>query len=259
LNEIIKLLPYENVKRLEQICDFVKLHQSKSKITKILDVGCGMGELFTLPLVSLLQKEKVQIKAIDIDIKTINRANKNIAFFGLKHICFEKLNVKSEKNKYDFVVNMAVLEHVKNWKLFVKNLSLRVKSGGYLVIFIPNGLGPYEVESYIYRKLKLNRLVEILRKYKHKTKSNKRSKFILKETENDKNNVHINFFRKKQIDDLVLKHNFKKECVIKGVFLSGPISGYFLKWKFMRDLNNLVGQILPSSLISGWTLIYKKK
>ena len=147
---------YEKVMRYAVRC-------CPDKDGSIADLGSGVG---VLPLALRLMGYKVDgfekyvfsdaespmFKVADVSsLKEIWDKN------GLDVFDYDILAVPGEnlKNKYDVVINTAVIEHVKDPSLLLKNIHLLLKKGGYVITMTPNltvfykrlrflfGLSPY--------------------------------------------------------------------------------------------------------------------
>jgi len=101
---------------------------------KILDLGCGTGEL-----IRLIEKEEANSKIFGIDyskknILTCNLKNnkKNISF---KVGVAEKIPFK--KNYFDEVYCIEVLEHVKDLEKSLKEIKRVLKNRGKLILSVP--------------------------------------------------------------------------------------------------------------------------
>ena len=97
---------------------------------KVLDVGCGAG------LVSEgIAKLGADVTGIDFIEENIKNARKHANQEKLK-INYMVKNFEKEnlKNKYDVIVIFEVLEHLEDWKLFLKKIKLNLKPNGILII-----------------------------------------------------------------------------------------------------------------------------
>lgn len=121
-NQVNGLLsPYLRKKRIDAVKEHLK--------GKVLDYGCGTGKLTELI-------ETDNYTGVDIDKESINEAKKNhpnYSFFELNEFTGLKGNLK-----FDTIVSMAVIEHVKNPEEFLKNLSKYLKEGGCIVLTTPH-------------------------------------------------------------------------------------------------------------------------
>ena len=98
------------------------------KNLKILDIGCG-GGLISEPMARL-----------GAEVTGIDASSKNIEIAKI-HSKKSDLNIKylncspekmSDKNKFDIVLNLEVVEHVENLNLYLKSCSQLIKSGGLM-------------------------------------------------------------------------------------------------------------------------------
>ncbi len=109
---------------------------------KILDIGCGGG---------LLSEPMARLGAIVTGIDPIKR-NIEIAKHHLKK---SKLNIKyynfspekfKSNNKYDVILNMEIIEHVKNVDFFIKQSAKFLKKSGIMFIATLN----QTLKSYLF-------------------------------------------------------------------------------------------------------------
>lgn len=100
---------------------------------EILEVGCGIGN-FT-PLLTKFGK----VWAIDIDSDYINQTKKSIK--GKLKVGFgdiEKGNYFFDDQKFDCIVCLNVLEHIRDDKKALKNLFTILKPDGFLILLVPS-------------------------------------------------------------------------------------------------------------------------
>ena len=98
----------------------------------ILEVGCGIGN-FTKELLSF-----GQVFAIDINedyVQKVSRLVKDKGRIGLGNI--ENGKYFFDDQKFDNVVSLNVLEHIKKDKQALKNLFNLLESDGYLILLVP--------------------------------------------------------------------------------------------------------------------------
>lgn len=100
---------------------------------EILEVGCGIGS-FTQKLVSF-----GHVTAVDIEKFYITRTKKHmkgLASVGFGDVEQGKWFFPSTK-KFDTIICLNVLEHIKNDKNALKNMYSLLKKGGKLVLLTP--------------------------------------------------------------------------------------------------------------------------
>ena len=97
---------------------------------KILDIGCG-GGLLSEPM-SRLGAEVVGIDASDKNIKIAKlHAKKND--LDVKYFCASPENFKTTI-KFDVILNMEIIEHVKDIDFFLKSCSNLLKKNGIMFV-----------------------------------------------------------------------------------------------------------------------------
>ena len=137
-----------NPTRIKYIKDNTIDHYNvKSKILplkklKILDIGCG-GGLLCEPMSRL----GAEVTGIDASQKNINVAKIHSEKKKLKiqYICSSPENLKIKK-KFDIILNMEIIEHVDDVKLFLRNSSKFLKKNGIMYIATLNKT----LKSYIF-------------------------------------------------------------------------------------------------------------
>ena len=174
----------------------IKSFKLKEKVkplekVKILDIGCG-GGLLSEPM-SRLGAEVIGIDASDknIEIAKFHAKKNNL---NIKYLCAspEKLNTST---KFDVILNMEIVEHVKDVDFFLQSCSKLLRKDGimfvatinktlksyffaiigaeYILRWLP--IGTHEWDKFI----KPDELVRILKKYDLKLDSLDGMKFNL--------------------------------------------------------------------------------
>ena len=131
-----KTLHKFNPVRLEFIISQIKKNFNISNVEekplsglKILDIGCG-GGLMCEPL-ARLGAEVTGIDAVEKNIKSAQiHANQNALNINYKLSAVEEL----PNNKYDIILNLEVIEHVNNQKLFISKSCKLVNRGGLIFV-----------------------------------------------------------------------------------------------------------------------------
>ena len=95
---------------------FIQLKEILEK-KSILDLGCGGGILS-----ESLAEEGANILAIDQSKKLISEAKKRAKSKKLKidYQCQSIKSLKRKKNKFDIILCMEVIEHVQDYRSFIK-------------------------------------------------------------------------------------------------------------------------------------------
>lgn len=107
-----------------------QINSKKLKQLEILDVGCG-GGLISESLARL----NARVTGIDFVEKNIIAAKKHAKIKKLKidYICADIENF-SFKKKYDVIILFEVLEHLDNWKNYLKGIKSNLNKNGVIVI-----------------------------------------------------------------------------------------------------------------------------
>lgn len=108
----------------------------KKKVYKILDAGSGIG---TYSFWMGKKHSDVKVIGIEVDKNKLDFSNKFSQELGLKNVKFQYGDVTKafSKEKYDLIINIDVLEHVKDYKKVLKNFYLALAPKGYLYIHTP--------------------------------------------------------------------------------------------------------------------------
>ena len=96
----------------------------------ILDLGCGGGILS-----EALAEEGANVKAIDQSTKLINEAKKRAKSKKLKidYQCQSIKSLKEKSIKFDVILCMEVIEHVKDFRSFIKLAFECLKKDGIII------------------------------------------------------------------------------------------------------------------------------
>ena len=113
-------------KRLTSCLGF---HPSLLKDKLILEAGSGAGR-FT----EILLKYKAIVHSFDYSISVEANAINNSHDDNLTLVQADIRNIPFEKNQYDFVICLGVLQHTPNPEESIRSLWNMIKPGGYLII-----------------------------------------------------------------------------------------------------------------------------
>ena len=139
-NGKFKTLHKFNPVRIKYIIDFSNKTLSKNikskrvlEGIKILDIGCG-GGLLSEPLAKL----GARVTGIDIAKKNIYTAKKHALKNKLKidyqNTSLESFLKNSKNRKFDIILNMELVEHVKNVDYFISLCAKLLKPKGIMIV-----------------------------------------------------------------------------------------------------------------------------
>lgn len=213
-------------------------HQREKSDIRILDVGCGNGVQMTFPLGA----QGYAVTGIDVHEPSIEYARRENPF---KNVEFLKVGIENLKSAlfervFDVIILSDILEHVPDPEKLLRDVHAMLAHNGIILISIPNGLGPFEIENFILRKtgaLAFGR--RLLKKgsdipYNHES-------------------GHIQFFSKNRFAAILKNAGFSMSDFRKGCFLGGAGSNFIIsRIPWLLRANIRVGRLLPYFLCSVW-------
>jgi SAM-dependent methyltransferase len=146
INEKVKIESYFQARQIDEdyykeadLPLYLKQQLPKNKDSKILDIGCGLGQTLS----KLREFGYMSLTGIDISNEAINTCKKK----GLDVFQINDISdfISREKGGYDFAVMSHVLEHLDKNKVistlsYIKNELLN--HDGKLLIMVPNAQSP---------------------------------------------------------------------------------------------------------------------
>ena len=109
----------------------IKRYSKKYNIKDICEIGCGTGSLSIK-----LGKSGFRVDAYDLDKNAVYLAKKFNSYGDVGYSSGNVLKLKNSK-KYDMVVAVEVLEHIKDDTNALSKISDMVKDNGLLLITVP--------------------------------------------------------------------------------------------------------------------------
>lgn len=205
---------------------------------RVLDVGCGNGSELALPLARL----GLQVTGIDIHAPSIEHARQLGAdVTNLSYVCGRVEELKAPP--YDIVILSEVLEHLREPRSLLLAGIEHLSKNGIIIITVPNGYGEFEIDSWLFRMFRLQRVIDALAK---------NSKQVMAATDNHESG-HVQFFTRRQLRRLFAECSLSvfKEGVAS--FLAGPFIGLTLaRSERFIEWNSRVTDKLPRVFASGW-------
>jgi 2-polyprenyl-3-methyl-5-hydroxy-6-metoxy-1,4-benzoquinol methylase len=205
----------------------------------LLDVGCGNGSQLALPLAV---KDGFQLTGVDKDSRSIDHAKQLAGQHPKIDFACGGVDDLSNKRLFDVVILSEVLEHLERPAELLTASARLMDPDGILIVTVPNGYGEFEIDSWIYRKLSLQRIVDTLAE-KHE---------VLGATDNIEDG-HIQFFTRSRLRRLFNAAGLITFREGAGSFLAGPIVGHVIaRSTRLINWNARVTDQLPFIFASGW-------
>ena len=119
--------------------------------TKILDIGCGTGDL----IFSFLGKGVLDITGIDLSSELTDHARRRFApNRNVKLLTVEAENMDFSPSSFDLVTSITVLQHITDEEVFfraVRNIVGVIKTGGHICVmdFSPVRVKDRQPASYL--------------------------------------------------------------------------------------------------------------
>jgi SAM-dependent methyltransferase len=254
-------LPRENVfghsKKLALILGSLhRLRAERARTLQILDVGCGNGEAVT----RFLAMRGDHVLGIDIHKQSIEYGQRVLGTERLKFRVAHIVDLAADAARYDAVVLSDVLEHVLNPSELLTAARGLLRPDGLLLLSVPNGRGPFEIESAVSRVpflgrgllTAIDRLVAFFNRYVW------RDAWVVVASQEAPYNLesgHLHFFTRRSLDGLIAHSGFVVHARRNVSWLSGPFTNYlFAPWAAFCLWNARVADWLPPSIVSAWYL-----
>lgn len=111
---------------------------------RVLDLGCGNGRLVTGPVA----EAGFRVLGVDVHVPSIESARAEFP-----DACFVIADVASyaPSDVFDAVILSDVLEHVHDPAGLLATARDSLAEGGIVLVSIPNGYGPFELEQWLVR------------------------------------------------------------------------------------------------------------
>jgi len=214
----------------------------------ILDIGCGTGEFLTLPLA----RQGWRITGLDIHGASIKRASTLAADLpGASFVCGTLNDVAGT---FDVIILSEVIEHVIDPHALLEEVRLKLKDGGVLILTLPNGYGPFEIDQ-IFSKRNFLWIRSLYSWYvRHARRKGKAVATFNEES------PHINFFSWRTIHNLISASGFQVVTFRARTFIAGDYASVLIHafrllhipTDWLIKCNASAADRLPPRLVSGW-------
>ena len=215
------------------------------KNIKVLDIGCGTGQLTQI----IARRYDFEIVGIDIDSKSLDVAKESLKDFPNTRLFLSSIENFTTQETFDLIIMTQVLDHINNPVEVLEKCRKLTNDTGQVIIGISNGYGLYELSkkffpnfmrSVLKRSDKLNKLKETPYTFNH-------------------DSPHLHHFSIKNIRKILSKANLTILETKKMTFIL-PAFPFCLLYYFTPDLianifellDYTIASILPASCSSNW-------
>lgn len=206
---------------------------------RILDVGCGNGSQLALPLAGT----GFAVCGIDTDQRSIEHARRLAhGTDNAEFVCGQVEDLPATET-FDVVILSEVLEHMTNPVDLLAASARHMADDGMLIVTVPNGYGEFEIDSWVFRTLRLQKVVDVLARHKNE---------VLGGTDNPESG-HVQFFTRSRLRGLFAKCDLVSIREGAGSFLAGPIVGHLLaRSTRLIEWNARITDRLPFAMAHSW-------
>lgn len=128
----------------------------KNKVVLDIASGSGYGT-------SLLADRAKYVFGVDISNVAINYARKKFSKKNTEFILGDGESIPLDENSVDIVISFETIEHIKDYKKFVKEIKRVLKPNGLVVISTPNDLSFIEGNHFHFHEFQENELTMMLK------------------------------------------------------------------------------------------------
>lgn len=243
------------ISRLRRLAAGLKLPHDKMRV---LEFGCGNGQNVSLPVA----EQGFRVTGVDLHRPSIEYAKRSSTLPNADFICGDCHQFQSVE-KFQAVILSDILEHVPRPAELLRQSRKHLAPGGILLISVPNGRGPYEIEQLLIEKGILKPPLELTRRL---VAAAVRTKHRLRKTPlasagapslpaYNLDSGHVQFFSGKGLRHLVEGSKLRIDLWRNGCLMGGDWS-YFLFYFLPRltPLSLKVADKVPHGLASTWLL-----
>jgi SAM-dependent methyltransferase len=238
---MIKENIYGHLKRLQWIISHITGADS------ILELGCGTGYMISLPLIEM----GYSISALDTDKNSIAFGQELLKKEGFNPKTLRVVNLSELDLIPDVIIASEILEHIPDRDLMniLTTLKEKLKSGGLLLITVPNGYGWFEMESFVWFKTGIGKFLEVSKLAGFLS----RLKCLIFGADIEplypstlSNSYHVQHFTYNSIRQLLEDNGFEVMRSTGSVFFAGPFSNlFFTGIKPIMKINCTLGDWFP--------------
>ena len=222
---------------------------------RVLDVGCGNGSLMALPLARF----GFEVTGVDLHRPSIEHAQRLAS--SMPNARFIEAAVTDLATPpFDVIILSEVLEHVSEPEALLLDSLRHLKPQGIVVVTVPNGYGEFEIDWWIFRVFRLQKAIDLIRRFRGKSRSASASAGPQDVPATDNQDCgHVQFFRRGRLRKLFHGCSLAIAKESAGPFVSGAMVCYTLaRYRSFIEWNVRVADRLPLALVSSWYFVLRR-
>ncbi|MFP8835078.1 class I SAM-dependent methyltransferase [Hydrogenophaga sp. XSHU_21] len=234
-----------------------RLRTSERPNLRVLDAGCGSGRAVT----RFLARQGDHVLGIDMHAPSIEYAQRHYGEESLRFICSDLSMLPDGDGEYDAIVLADVLEHLTQPEQVLAAAVARLAPGGMVLVSVPNGRGPFEIESAISRLPVIGGLllkatdvfVALLNKTVLRGLWSRLSDQTPPELPYNEESGHVQFFSTRGLEKTLRLGGLKVHRWRNVAWWCGPFTNYlFAPSEGFCRINTEVANRLPRWFVSVW-------
>jgi SAM-dependent methyltransferase len=217
---------------------------------RVLEVGCSNGRNVTTPLALL----GYQITGLDIHRESIEYARAHTQLPNARFLC-QDLAQLDRGEQFDAIILSDVLEHVDDPAWLCRESMKHLASGGMVLISIPNGYGPYELEQRFLKATGAETLVERTRRLVARLlrRPSARPGYAVQEPAYNYDSGHVQFFHLSDFKRLLERVGLRVLEESRGALFGGTLSVHTLgRFRSLVAASLRVADFLPMRWVTTW-------
>jgi len=216
----------------------------------ILEVGCSNGRNVALPLAEL----GYDVTGLDVHEPSIAAANAANHLANARFLTAE-LSQLTRDRPYTAVILSDVLEHVDDPRQMLTRGLAHLAPDGIVLVSIPNGYGPFEIERFLYHKGLLAPVLLMrngARWVKRRVFRRGLAPLAALPAYNWESG-HVQFFTARSFQALVAAAGLRIGRRANGCLFGGEVTSYLhAYWPALTPRSLAAADRLPGALVSTW-------
>ena len=143
----IALVTNPEASKLFVILEYIKQLTKEEKSIRILDFGCGSGQLLTyLRILGYENLTGVDLKSQE-SLNQVNIMHNNMGFGSDIFFTYDGVSLPFDDSSFDIILSQQVLEHVHNVEKYFSESKRVLSSGGKILLEFPHRLVPFDTHT----------------------------------------------------------------------------------------------------------------